>query len=194
MSIDLTELKISGDQILPVSLGGVLEGLTSDEYLGRLGDRWAAQVETPAMQIEPFGRRWSARLLRARREGGIVRIHQPELRIGAPGAPVVATTTASGRSIPTSGLTPGYVIREGQWLNYIVGGRRYLDQCTAEVVANVSGLATVPIQNLLRVSLTAGDTIDLARPCIEGLIKGEFAIPRSVERITSFSFTIAEKG
>lgn len=193
MSVDLTGLKINGDEIMPVSLGGVIEGLASDEYQERMGDRWAAQVSTPAMRIEPDGRRWAARLLRARREGAIVEIHQPGFNVGTPGTPVVASNTPSGKAIPISGLTPYYPIREGQWLNYIIAGQHYLDQVTAEVVANGAGLATVSIQNLLRVPLTAGATIVLARPCIEGLIKGDFSIPRSVDRITSFSFLIAEK-
>lgn len=196
MSVDLTELKISGDQIMPLDFGGLMPSALggATERIDRLGNRYMVSVDTPSMQIEPEGRRWSARLLRARREGGIVEIHQPDLKTGAPGTPTVATTTASGRSIPVSGLTPGYPIREGQWLNYVVGGQMYLDQCTAEVIADASGLATIIIQELLRVPLTAGDSIELAKPCIEGWIEGELSLPRSVDRVTSFSFTITEKG
>lgn len=193
MSIDLTDLKISGDELVPLTMGGLMEGYSSDAYVGRMGDRWQVSVTTPPARIEPDGRRWSARLFRARQEGGIVTLHQPDLNIGAPGSPVVASTTASGRSIPISGLTPYYAIREGQWLNYIVSGQRYLDQVTEQVIADASGNATVTIQNLIRTPLTAGDEIDLATPCIEGWIKGDFSIPRTVERLTSFSFVISEK-
>jgi hypothetical protein len=195
MSVDLTELKISGDSIMPLDFGGLMPSALggSTDRIDRLGTRYMAQIDTPAMRLEPDGRRWSARLLRARREGALIEIHQPDFDAGAPGAPVVASDTASGRSIPISGLTPHYAVREGQWLNYVVDGQRYLDQVTAQVLANASGVATITIQNLLRVPLTAGDTIVLAKPCIEGWIEGDFGIARSVDRITSFSFTLSEK-
>lgn len=195
MSVDLTDLKVSGDAIMPLEFGGLLPSALggATARIERLGDRYSVQVSTPPMKVEPDGRRWSARLMKARREGGIVEIHQPDLNIGAPGSPVVSATTASGRSIPVSGLTPYYAVREGQWLNYIVGGQRYLDQVVSQVIADASGAATLTIQNLIRTPLTAGDTIDLATPCIEGWIEGDFSIPRAVERITSFNFVVSEK-
>jgi hypothetical protein len=195
MSIDLTELRISGDDILPLDFGGLLQGPLGGpaDRLERQGDRYSANVATPRMYIEPDGRRWSARLLRARKEGGIVAIHQPDLKVGAPGTPSVATATASGRSIPVQGLNRNYVIREGQWLNYIVGGLRYLDQAREEVIADASGNATITLQNLIRTPLTAGAVIDLATPCMEGWIEGDFSIPRATDRITSYTFTISEK-
>lgn len=195
MSIDLTELAIRDDAITPLEFGGLLPSALggSSLRLERMGDRYAAQVNTPAMRLEPDGRRWSSRLQRARKEGGIISIHQPGFAIGAPGAPLVAADTAGGRSIPLKGLTPHYAIREGQWLNYIVDGQRYLDQVTAQVIADADGEATVTIQNLLRVPLSEDDEIDLATPCIEGWLEGDFSIQRAVERITSFSFTVSEK-
>lgn len=195
MSIDLTDIKISGDAIVPHIFGGLLPSALggATARIERLGDRYSAEVSTPAMPIEPDGRRWSARLQRALREGGIVLIHQPDLNIGAPGSPVVSADTASGRTIAITGLTPHYAVREGQWLNVIHAGQRYLDQVTEQVIADASGNATVTIQNLIRTPLTIGDTIDLATPSIEGWIDGDFSIPRSVDRITSFSFVISEK-
>lgn len=195
MSVDLTELHINGDAIMPLDFGGYMPSALggSTSRFGRLGDRYSAQIATPPMRIEPRGRQWAARLLRARKEGGIVLIHQPDLKIGAPGTPVVASSVAAGRQVPISGLTPGYAIREGQWLNLIIGGQRYADQAEAQVIASASGTATITLQNLIRAPLTAGLVVDLARPCLEGWIEGDFSIPRSVDRLTSFSFTISEK-
>lgn len=195
MSIDLTDLKIFGDEIVPVEFGGLMQSALggATERIERLGDRYMAAVSTPPMRIEPDGRRFSARLLKARKVGAIIEIQQPDLNIGPPGSPVVASSTASGKSIPISGLTPGYAIRDGQWLNYIVAGQRYLDQVTAQVIADADGEAAVTIQNLLRAPLTAGDTIELATPCIEGWIEGDFGIPRTVQRMTVFGFTVTEK-
>lgn len=194
MSVDLTELHVSGDEIMPLDFGGLMPSALggSISRFGRLGDRYAAQVQTPIMKIEPHGRRWSARLLKARKEGGIVLIDQPDFQVGAPGSPVVAEAVSAGRQFPVSGLTPGYAIREGQWLNLIIDGQRYLDQAENGIIANASGIATITIQNLIRAPLTAGVKVDFVRPCIEGLIEGDFSIPRDNRRTTSFSFTISE--
>jgi len=196
MSVDLTELKIRGDAITAISAGGLLRSALNNvtDRIERLGDCWGAPVETPSMLIEPDGRRWSARLARAFKEGGIVSIHQPGFSVGAPGGAVVAADTAGGRMLPLTGLTPYYAIREGQWLNYIVAGQRYLDQVREQVIADAAGEATLTLQNLLRVPLVEGDAIDLATPALEGWMEGDFSIPRGVDRTTSFSFTITEKG
>jgi hypothetical protein len=196
MSVDLTDLKVSGDAIVPLEFGGLLPSALggATARIERMGDRYSVQVSTPPMKIEPDGRRWSARLMKARREGGIVEIHQPDLNIGAPGSPVVSATTANGRSIPVSGLTPYYAVREGQWFNYFdAAGQRYLEQAAEQVIADASGELELPLQNLLRIPLTAGWSINLAKPCIEGWIEGDFSIPRAVERITSFNFVVSEK-
>jgi hypothetical protein len=192
MSVDLTDLHINGDELLPLTLGGLMEGFSNDDYLGRLGDRWAAQISTPPMRIEPDGRLWSARLNRARKEGAIIKIYQPGFVVGAPGSPVVASSTASGRIIPLQGLTPGYAIREGQWFNYIVDGQLYLDQTEEQAIADASGEAEITLSNLIRSPLTFGDAVSFV-PKIEGWIKGEFSIPRSVDGVTSFSFLVSEK-
>lgn len=195
MSVDLTALEVNGDEIMPLDFGGLMPSALggSTSRFGRMGDRYAAQVSTPSMEIEPYGRQWSARLLRARKEGGVVLIHQPNFRVGAPGSPVVSAPVAAGRQIPVSGLTPGYAIREGQWLNLIINGQRYADQVESAVIANASGVATIAIQNLIREPLTAGVKVDFVRPCLEGWIEGNFSIPRANDGFTSFSFNISEK-
>jgi hypothetical protein len=195
MSVDLTALEVNGDEIMPLDFGGFMPSALggSTSRFGRMGDRYAAQVSTPLIEIEPDGRRWAAKLLRARKEGGVVLIHQPDFRVGAPGNPVVPEAVTGGRQIPISGFTPGYSIREGQWFNLIIDGQRYLDQVEGATIASGSGAATITMQNLLRAPLTAGVKVDFVRPCIEGWIEGNFSIPRANDGFTSFSFTISEK-
>jgi len=194
-SIDLTELRIRDDEITPLEFGGFLPSALggSTDRLERLGDRYAAQVSTPPMYVEPDGRRWSARLQQARRFGAVISIHQPGFNVGAPGLPTVAEDVEGGRTIPLAGLTPYYAIREGQWLNYFdATGQRYLDQVVSQVIANAAGEAEIALQKLLRVELEEGAEISF-RPCIEGWIEGDFSIARPVDRVTSFSFTVSEK-
>jgi len=194
MTIDLSDLPNRNLTIKPLDFGGLMDSSLGGAslYLDRLGARYTADIVSGTMFWEPHGRQWASLLLRGRREGAIIPIDQPGLAIGAPGAPVVSAATGSGRDIPISGLTAGYTIRCGQWLNYIIGGRRYLDQATADVTASGGGAATVNIQNLLRVPLTAGATIDLTTPCIQGFVAGDFPLDYPLDRTVSFSFSISE--
>ncbi|WP_430635017.1 hypothetical protein [Sphingomonas hankookensis] len=70
--IDLVDVPIAeavprllqwGSELTP-TLGGVTQ------RLDRIGSRHAIDVQMPPMRIEADGRRWIARLLRAKQEGG----------------------------------------------------------------------------------------------------------------------------
>lgn len=176
-----------GSELTPV-LGGVTQ------RLDRLGSRHAIEVQMPPMRIEADGRRWIARLLRASQEGGRIAFPQVEFHPGPCGRPTVGTATAAGRTIPISGATAHYVVKEGQWLSVVHGGRSYLYCCIAQVVLNAAGAGFVPVDVLLRSPLSIGDPVELAAPVIEGWLAGdgyEWTIERS--RTVGLSFTIAER-
>ena len=162
-------------------------------YQGMLGDRWRMVVRTREMKAEPDCRRAGALLDRARRLGGYIKIPQLDLNISAPGLPEIATTTSAGRSVPITGLTPGCPLREGQWLSVIAGGRRYADKVAAQVIADASGQADVEIENLIRKTMTAGDTVEVAAPMIEGAVEITYRPPQVIERTGYFEFIITER-
>jgi hypothetical protein len=194
-AIDLTGLPEHDSQMIPVEFGGVVQSPLGGAAMNlrRLGDRWSMQVTTAALPMEPDGRRWAARLTRARRCGAVMPIELEGFAPGLVGAPVIAADTRSGRVLTLSGLRANYVVREGQWLSIIHGGRRvHTDQVLAQVVADGSGNATIEMQNLLRTGLHPGDVVELARPMIQGLFKDTVPIPRPLEGFPSFTFTIVE--
>lgn len=194
-SVDLTGLPELDSQLLPIEFGGVTQSSLGGAATNvrRLGDRWSMQVTTAAMRYEPDGRRWSARLTRARRDGAVMPIDLEGFDPGMVGAPAIATATRSGRMLPVAGLHPNYVVREGQWLSIIHGGRRvHTDQVAAQAAADSSGAVTIEVQNLLRTRLIAGDVVELGKPMIEGLFKESVPIPKPLEGFPSFSFTIVE--
>jgi hypothetical protein len=191
--VDLTDLRFQNAPPSLVTLGGVVRGpFGGATYIGRQGDRWQRQYVTRPMREEPNGRRFRAMLQMATREGGLFHIPQPGFSIGAPGSPVVAEDTASGRSVPLAGLTPHYAIRIGQWLSFVSGGRRYCDQVTAQVIAGADGTAVVTIQNLLRAPLSEGDVVELGSPKMEGTVEGDFGGDLAADQIAQFSFTVIE--
>lgn len=193
MSVDLTALRAQEADPQPFRLGGTVRGsLGSSQRIDRLGDRWQLTFTTPPLRIEPDGRRWSVLLDQGSREGVIVRVRQPNLVNRALGSPVVASTTAAGRTLPISGLLPGSVVAMGQCFSIIVGGRRYLDKARTEVIAAADGTASLTLVNLLRVPVPSGTAVEFAQPKIEGTIDGEYGGAWGRNRLTSFSFTVVE--
>ena len=194
-SVDLTGLPEHDSQMIPVTFGGMSQSPLGGAatYIRRLGDRWSMQVTTAAMRMEPDGRRWSARLTRGSRNGVVLPIDLEGFDPGLVGAPAIASDTRSGCVLPLAGLHANYVVREGQWLSIIHGGRRvHTDQVVAQVAADGSGNATIEVHNLLRSALRAGDVVELGKPMIEGLFKDVVPIPRPLEGFPSFTFTIVE--
>lgn len=194
--IDLTAAPIAeavprllqwGSELTP-TLGGVTQ------RLDRLGSRHAIDVQMPPMGMADEGRRWIARLLSAKQEGGRIAFPQVDFEPGPCGRPTVAAAIAAGRTIPITGTTPRYVIREGQWLSVTHGPRSYLYCATAPVVLDGGGAGAVPVDVLLRSPLAAGDAVELARPVIEGWLSGdgyEWTLERS--RTVGLGFTITER-
>lgn len=194
MSYDLTGIPIDGVEPAAVQFGGILTPPLGgpSQKVDRPGSRSALSFTTPLMSYEPEGRRWSARLRRAQREGALIEIPQPGLVIGNPGAPKVATNIAAGRLVGLSGLTAGYTVREGQWISIIVAGQRYADQVEADATATGGGTVTVTLSNLLRVSLAGGETVEIAAPKIEGWLTGDLSWPIDINRDAHFTFVVME--
>jgi hypothetical protein len=181
----------NGGELRPF-LGGV------SQRLDRGGSRHSVVVSFPAMPIEPEGRRWIARLVRAKREGGIVAFPQVNFDVGAPGSPTVSAATAGGTSLPITGGTPGYAIREGQALTMTTGSRGYFYLAAEQVILDSNGAGTIVLDVPLRIAAGAGDAVNLARPTIEGWISGNggdtgFGWTVADNRTVALAFTVTER-
>lgn len=195
MSVDLTALPVRRALPTPVVFGRVTrsdQGGASD-YDDRLGNRWAMEIETPPMTVEPNGRLFIEDLWEAQREGGVFEIPQPGLTLPPLGSPTVAADVLTGRTVALEGLTPNAAIKKGQWVSILHDGQWYADRIRAQVIANADGEATISLRFLLRESLTAGDEVRLNKPVMEGFVEGELPLDLSVDWITSFSFRVVEK-
>lgn len=195
MSVDLTTLPMRRAVPTPVVFGRVTrsdQGGSSD-YDDRLGNRWAMEIETPPMRVEPNGRLFIEDLWEAQREGGVFEIPQPGLTLPPLGSPTVAADVLTGRTVTLEGLTPNAAIKKGQWVSILHDGQWYADRIRAQVIANADGEATISLRFLLRESLTAGDEVRLNKPVMEGFVEGELPLDLSVDWITAFSFRVVEK-
>jgi len=193
-SVDLTDLNFEEAVPTPLQFGRLLRPQTGGaiQRIDRLGNRWMIACRTPVMPIEPDGRLIGARLNRAVRDGGYIRIRQPNFDVGAPGTPLVNGAVSSGRTVDIDGLTPGYAIRDGQWVSFVTGGARYLDCVDAQVIADSSGEATITLHNLLRAPLADNATVELGLPRLEGVVEITSPAPWPRDRLTYFEFTVTE--
>jgi hypothetical protein len=139
-------------------------------------------------------RLFQARLARAKAEG--LRMPWPLLGVpqGAPGAPVVNGSGAAGTGLPLRGLSRGYRVLEGYWLNVTdAGGQIYLHQASARADAAGDGTATLGVWPPLRSVLADGSAVQLAKPEIMGLVTSDVGWELPVNRLISgLTFTVEE--
>lgn len=135
----------------------------------RTGDHWAIEVETGPLSVL-WGRSLMADVLSGTSEPVRVLIPQPGVDTGAPGSPRINGADQAGSTVDLDGLTPWYVIRKGQFLTIVTGGEGRAYMATAEVIADASGEASVPIWPMLHVEPANNDSVEIAEPWIEGLI------------------------
>lgn len=194
MPIDLSALPERTSGFTEVRFGArVTSPLgAGSQKIDRPGTRYRYTRETGRMKIEPHGRKWAALIQAATNDGARMRVKLDGFKAGAPGSPVVAANTASGRQVPLSGLTPGYAIRAGQPVTITHGARSYFDFTRSAIIAGADGTATMTLQQLIRVPLAAGDKVEFAAPFIEGDITEAFEFEQPLEGYTSFTVTIEE--
>lgn len=159
----------------------------------RPGSRYMVAFTYPPMQAD-MARKFTARLQRAKSDG--IRVPVPLLGVsqGIPGAPVVDGAGQAGKTLAVRGLTARYIAKEGFWLTIIaVDGSAYLHTVAETAVADATGKATISIEPALRAPFADGDSIELAKPYVEGFIDGEswgWSVP--VERLIAVGFSLEE--
>ena len=176
-----------GGELVPV-LGGEVQ------RLNRLGDRLAVDVVLTPTTDAGQAQAYIARLRRGRREGALLAWPQLNLAIGNPGAPRVDGGGQAGTNLAVRGLTPGYVVREGQFLSLVSNGCRYVHAVAAALTVPASGLATLSLEPMLRVVPANNDSIELAAPRIEGLVSGlDRGWTIDIAGVVGLAFTITEQ-
>ena len=165
-----------------------------EQRINRLGTRFGLRVTLPPMPTRDQALIVQSRLLRAREDRLLMEWPQPDFDTGTPGAPLVSAVVATGTTLPLKGMTPGYTIKEGQMVSIIHGGRRYMEMASADATVGAGGTVSAAIWPLLRSPLSVNDVVEIAAPKIEGLVSpgDELSWQISVDRLASFSFTVAE--
>lgn len=176
---------------------GSWQGGGADQWIERLGTRWALDVQMPRLRPEPDGREFAAALVNASAAGDTVLWPwpQPGLAIGNPGSPLVNGASQAGKTLVADGFIAGYVMRAGQFFSLIISGRRYLYQMAADATANGSGGASLPLTTRLRISPPDNAFLDVALPVIEGRLAGDgLQWTQAAYRTDPIAFSIEELG
>lgn len=177
---------------LTPSLGGPIQRVE------RMGTRFKIACQMPPMPNLTVGRQWVARLIRGKQEGA--RMPWPLLGFD-PGTPgfitagqgLVNGAGQAGRTLSVHTIVPNYVFREGQFFSVVISGRHYLYMVTAEAFANSSGVATLSIEPMIRVSPPNGAAVHIGKPMVEGFIMGEaFAWEMALANFVGIGFELAE--
>lgn len=176
---------------------GSWQGGGADQFVERLGTRWALDVQMPRLRPEPDGRVFGAALANAHASGDTVLWPwpQPGLDLGTPGTPRVNGANQAGKVLVADGFTAGYVPRAGQFFSIVSGGRRYLHQIAADVTANGSGQASLQLTTRLRVPPADNAVLEFGAPFIEGKLAGDSVQwTLAAYRIDPIAFSIEELG
>ncbi|BBD01835.1 hypothetical protein [Sphingobium sp. YG1] len=176
--------------------GGVLTPFLGgpEQRINRLGTRFGIRITLPPMQTRDQALIIQSRLLRAREDRLRIEWPQPDFDVGAPGTPRISAGVTAGMSVPLKGMTAGYTVKEGQMLSIVRGARRYMHMFAADGTVGAGGTLAATIWPMIRASLLNNDLVELAPPKIEGLVSpgDELSWQISVDRLASFSFTVAE--
>lgn len=172
--------------VLTPALGGPVQ------RVNRMGNRFRGSFTLPPMTTKT-ARAWQAALVQGVGEG--VRMPYPLLDFdpGVPGTVLVDTSGQAGMSLKVKGATPGYAFRTGQVFSILTGGKHHLYMVAAEVIADASGDATLPLPIMLRRQHLDGDACYFAEPMIEGFVSPDAAAwSMSIDHLIGMQFDIVE--
>ena len=192
--VDLTDLRLESTEPSRPDYGVMQRPVFGAKLfkVNRLGSGISIGLVLPPQHFEPDGRRAIPRLMLAKRQGAIVRYSQPDFEIGPAGSPTVDGAVAGGLTLPITGATPRYAVRQGQAFNIIKSGKKYLYFAAEQSILDGSGDGSIALTDPLRTQLAGGETVDF-RACVEGHISGDnFAWPIDRLRMVGLSFTLDE--
>jgi len=138
------------------------------QRINRIGTRWALRVTMPPMYADA-ARPWVNALAQGSESAVCIAIPQ-DIDVGNPGNPRVSAAVTAGMALALKGMTPGYPVRQGQFLSIIHAGQRYVHIFSADGSVEADGTIDAAIWPMIRVSLSVNDVVEVAEPKIQGFL------------------------
>lgn len=162
----------------------------ADQELLRKGSRYELAFDHGEMDyIDALA--WADLMVEG--ETAVAPVFQPGLDTGAPGVPVVNGAGQAGLTLLLRGLSPGYVIRKGQFLSVISGGQRFLYRAAGAAAAQPDGTVGVRLYTLLRRPHPDGSVVELAQPMVEGFLRDVSDLTVIANHDVKVAFKIRER-
>jgi hypothetical protein len=190
--IDLPDYGYTSYTVTPLDPAGVIDGALGgpSDIIDRPGYRYSVQFALPDLAAK------DARIFQSLLEQGArddVSYPWPlDVKALVAGTPLVNGASAAGATIPIKGLIPNYQFKQGQALAVISEGIGFIHKATAVTTADASGNVTLPVFPLTRKGFLNGDTIEVERPRIRGVLSWSGA-SQGANGTRPFSFTISER-
>ena len=139
------------------------------QRVARLGSKWSLQV---AMRSLSYVQGAYYMALLEQGALGLVSAPVPQLmsNSGAGTSVVVDGVAQAGTSITLSGFPANFTIPQGSFFNITTNGYPMLYRTTSVETCNGSGIVTLPINPMLKVSPNNGDACNFASPIIVGFL------------------------
>ena len=164
-----------------------------ENRIGRLGTRWAVDVEIPPMRYTA-AMAWLSAFSQAEDDTVLMKVHQPGFSTGAPGTPLVNGAGQLGKTLDADGLTPQHFLKDGQFFSLIHSSRRYLHLLSSDLIVDAAGEVTLAFTPMLRVSPADNAVLEIAQPMIEGFLGFSGGTPVTADQIVhGLAFTITER-
>jgi len=163
----------------------------ADQQIRRKGSRYAMTFTMPSMDYVA-ALPWMTDLA-AEGDTVVLEVCQPGLVVPAAGAPRVNGAGQAGAVLSIKGLPAGYSIRKGQFFSVISSGQRYLYRAAQAATATAGGVASVPLQTMLRRPPNADDVVEIDAPMIEGFVRDLTDPEVGVDHEVVLTFTIRER-
>lgn len=195
MSVELPWTRIAGLSVRPVLFSGNQEGSLGGATLPvpRMGDRFAADIETAQLRQDADGRLLIAALTEATTGDAKIAIRQPNLPREPMGAPLVDGAGQSGSTLNIKSGQPGFAFVRGQYVGVVHASISYLHMLTASVIIGSNGKAALPLWPMLRFLTVDGEPVSLS-PVIEGQLVGFDKGAKWVRnRVDPLNFSIVER-
>lgn len=191
--LDLPDHGYSDYSLIPIDPAGTVDAIMggASTTIDRPGYRYAIEYTVGPLAASKEARIFQSLLEQGARED--VSYPWPlDFRSGPAGAPVVNGASPAGAVIPLEGLTPNYQFREGQPIAVISGGLGFVHRVTTPTTANSSGVVTLPVFPLTRQAFSDGDTVEVEKPRIRGILRWDGA-RQPAFGARPFTFTIVER-
>ncbi|MGB3846037.1 MAG: hypothetical protein WA940_09225 [Sphingopyxis sp.] len=173
--IELPEGVVPNNMIPALIDRGGYQGEVVLLRVDRPGNRYRIAVSLPPIENEGLGRVAVSRLLQGKTEGMRIEYQLCGVDQGSPGLPRVDGGDQSGRNLMIKGCRLGYAVSEGFWLSIETDGQHYLYNVAEPAATNETGKMTLKLTPPLRKQPADNDVVHLARPMIEGAVRGEEA-------------------